>query len=1252
MPFCLDPRAESSFDNLDLQPSRCQSIAGSISHNSARSSQISMDFTRPSIDIPDDYPRRPDTIRLTPPRAAPSVSASASNTSASPSRLPSFHIGTIDEEMAVNASSPISHFPYQPPTLVAQHKLLSSRFSEDTIDDEPLIPHSASQGTFGPRLSAPRKSSGASDAFNTDSSRSSSMLHSDPSTQPRSQASAQAASDLYRRAYRFFDKEYTVQQSVDSGPMIASSPENPNAFGQAGHLDRPSLNGSDLSHEDSLPSSSRSRTSTQASFSDSASAWSTEDASNRPHAWAPVVVTSEHSKSKADVTLKHAATTLTAGGLRGSSSKQHDGLSIPSLPSMPSFNSSLTVTAANHAKNVRRRPSTADVYSQASQLSSQANSNLPLPALQSSYSSTDAVRYQAHSYIPPPAVSPTCNPVYPDIVADMDKKPTNTRLLRGRVASTPKLRLEANSLFPAQQALHLQHPVPPLPVKSALRTGDRRPSTSQTDGREPFFGRRFRSRTLGEADCDQASKAHVTFGNAVPQAAPLLASPLRPPILSSLSPAGATCLASQRHPSQASAISSELASPLYAMQPTPGSSICSASSPATTLSSLPVTPRTASAFPSSRPKSRGNSSASKPGGAGWASYLNSGLTLHLEGDHGRACQIDMTYLGYDPFGRPEQLVEGTEEARAITPKRPKSRGDKDLEAEQSGTLEFGPSDELPLDAYTFDLGRKWEASALLKHLTVGEETKADLLTRQAALSLNTLGNHEVAGYERKGRLAWKFAYSVEADVASADRRRLVPLRFSCSATLLNPERAKKSRFINLVKKQMVPTLASKAIVNVATPTDSPRSGSCTYEDRSSTATASPASQHVSNRPVIAASQLQPYPLQHFSSPVRRNTGDQIRCGAYNSPLRQLSRATMSSNRCTSADSSFCSQPTTPGRDAAGSENSARMLLQASPVSAQFGQTGASQRQLQTLASGTTAAGPLLQAELGQVQDNAGRRLQEKASLASLSASSMSSGSVHQAKPIMINGRKLIPISLPAGLARKSRIDPALLRANVVATEPGATVAERQRSTSMNSAGSVSDHSHQRRAPKQDANEGIRCLLSDQPRVGASSSRPPTASETIKREYLARTASEQSSPTTTAPTLRHQKSFAGAILTPLSFADEQSQARRRRSKTNEDGRLRPFTADAWGESQYPTREQQMRALSQQHRPPTGGEATLHSQTMTVPRGFRSAFVDGEGVKPLPAPPRPHNRPRTAQTITAAPEQSLYHAPMRAVQGVRS
>ncbi|SOV09624.1 uncharacterized protein UDID_08689 [Ustilago sp. UG-2017a] len=1298
VPLCLDPRVQLSSDGFQYCPARSRSIADSISPNSPRSSQISMHFGRLSIDIPDEYPRRPDSVRFTP----PPTSASASSSAISSARLPSSNIGTIDEDKPMQSSS-ISKIKYQPPSHNVQQRLLSSRFSEDTID-EPHLPHSGSQRTFAAQFSiAPSQSpAGLSDLSGTDSSRSSSIQHTDPSPAlGRTLAPAQAPAELHRRAYRSFDKEYTVQPRLQDDSLSGSSFVDRRQVAYSQRFDPSSgleANDSQLSHERSTPSSSRSQGSTHASSSDSASASSAEGTMSRSSAitGGPVAVLDNSHRADSYPAPDFVApdVSLSKMSVRTASTEKCDTLSIPLLPSIPSFNSTLTATLtatrADHTRDIRRRPSTADVYSQASHVSPHTFSNLPLPLLLPAPSPTEPVRYEVQPYSMDPAQSPASKSTRSTAHnADMANKSTTSRLLRARFASTPKLRLDTSSLFFSEEAMRAQPPVPPLPGPLSHPATDRRPSTAQMDGCAPFFGRRFRSRTLGESD--RLAPANMQAAVAATRSIPSPTSAPRTGMPSGLSASAV----SHRRPNQVSATSSELHSPMWLMQPTPGSSICSASSLATTNNSLPVTPRTTTAF--LRPKSRGNNSAAKSGGAGWASYLHSGLTLHLEQDNGRVSQLNMTYLAYDPFGRPEQLVQGSEAARALMPKGPKSRGDKDQEAEQCGTIEFGPSEDMRPESCFFDLPRKADRSILLKHLTSGDDTKADLLTRQAALSLKTAGSHQVSGYERKGRLAWKFAYRVEQDSVYPERRRLVSLRFSCSATLLNPERARKSRLLNLVKKQMGPTLASKAVAGSSN--DSPRSASFPYEDVAfATTTASPASSRFSSKQL--APEAQPPPV----SPIRRNNGTGAATGGfsnYDSPLRQASRTVASGNSIASADSSFCSQPVTPGRDSSMVDPTlSRMHLQASPASAHFASSSTAQRQLQSVGAASAAVAPALQLDLGNVDINAGqssRKLQQKASMASLgAASSISSDSVQLAQPVVINGRKLIPISLPAGLARRRQIDPTLLQANVIpssslqqrlvspTSQPDLrAAAARQRSTSMHSSASSSEHS-QRKANRHEVN-GLKCLLSNQPRtanVTSSSSRSPTAPETIKLEYLARSASEQAQQQTEhQQQLRHHKSFTGALLTPSAFADGTRQARRQRSKTTENGgQQRPFTADAWGESQFPTREQiaTVRAFGQKHTVEMERQASYGSSAGSheinnrhiIPREILAGSFNshssserqdqGEmsGYKPLPAPPRPQTRPRTAQTITAADKATSqqshgrYHIPAHTVHAVRS
>ncbi|KAL9933176.1 hypothetical protein V8E36_007894 [Tilletia maclaganii] len=255
-----------------------------------------------------------------------------------------------------------------------------------------------------------------------------------------------------------------------------------------------------------------------------------------------------------------------------------------------------------------------------------------------------------------------------------------------------------------------------------------------------------------------------------------------------------------------------------------------------------------------RPKSKG----------GWASHLSGGLTIHIDQDNHRSVQINLSYLNYDPFGRSETLVPpGTDGSRPATPKRSKTAlkasaaGEGDDDA--TGILEFGPIAGAE-DGWVFQhhtTGSSSSSSApILKHLTVGPEIKTDVLTRQAKLQLGVDGVHEVCGCEKRGKLGWKFVYRVEPCLDSVGRpvasgeKIIRPVQFLCSATLLDPSRAQKSRLINLVRKQVNANL-------VSTPVRSPASRSSQAEARAGTLGSTVPS------PLSASTRLTPmHPMQH------------------------------------------------------------------------------------------------------------------------------------------------------------------------------------------------------------------------------------------------------------------------------------------------------------------------------------------------------------------------------------------------------
>lgn len=247
-------------------------------------------------------------------------------------------------------------------------------------------------------------------------------------------------------------------------------------------------------------------------------------------------------------------------------------------------------------------------------------------------------------------------------------------------------------------------------------------------------------------------------------------------------------------------------------------------------------PKASTPTSSARPKTKG----------GWASHLSHGLTLHIEqGNKKFACR--MKYLYYDPFGRPESLcpdehqAAGGRSGRGLSSGagKPRSRngsvsagGDSEQwpEDQTMGVLEFTPDlndGQTSPTHMAFMTSVSDSSPVVLKHLTIGEDTRADLITRQADLSLGKSGTHEVSGSERKGKVSWRFVFGVEdlrrdgsagVEVGGAAEtvegvRLLQPLRFSCSTTLLDPTRARKARVINMIRKQIGPRLESHSVLD-------------------------------------------------------------------------------------------------------------------------------------------------------------------------------------------------------------------------------------------------------------------------------------------------------------------------------------------------------------------------------------------------------------------------------------------------------
>lgn len=211
---------------------------------------------------------------------------------------------------------------------------------------------------------------------------------------------------------------------------------------------------------------------------------------------------------------------------------------------------------------------------------------------------------------------------------------------------------------------------------------------------------------------------------------------------------------------------------------------------------------------------------------GWASHLTQGLTLHIEQGTKRF-SLKMNYLSYDPFGKPESLCSSEE--RPVTPGRPKSKNgnsEKDSSFEDSvGLLEFGPRNDLDANS-TFPSQLTLDATIdapILKHLVIGDDVKGDLITRQANLNMSNIGTREVSGSERRGKVTWRFIYGVEeCRLASGEiiegMKTMRPIGFFCSATLLDPSRAKKLRVMNIIRKQIGSHIESMPMNSSATST--------------------------------------------------------------------------------------------------------------------------------------------------------------------------------------------------------------------------------------------------------------------------------------------------------------------------------------------------------------------------------------------------------------------------------------------------
>ncbi|KZT42575.1 hypothetical protein SISSUDRAFT_1058355 [Sistotremastrum suecicum HHB10207 ss-3] len=109
-----------------------------------------------------------------------------------------------------------------------------------------------------------------------------------------------------------------------------------------------------------------------------------------------------------------------------------------------------------------------------------------------------------------------------------------------------------------------------------------------------------------------------------------------------------------------------------------------------------------------------------------------------------------------------------------------------------------------------------DSPPLLRRLTISGRDNHDHLSRQAQLSVKGNGVYTVSGLEDKGRLCWKFEYLVEDRRNKADKvidgeKNFTPISFSCSPELLSPERGKKIKIFQVMRKTITPKLSSSKL---------------------------------------------------------------------------------------------------------------------------------------------------------------------------------------------------------------------------------------------------------------------------------------------------------------------------------------------------------------------------------------------------------------------------------------------------------
>ncbi|WVR07889.1 hypothetical protein IAU60_004932 [Kwoniella sp. DSM 27419] len=158
------------------------------------------------------------------------------------------------------------------------------------------------------------------------------------------------------------------------------------------------------------------------------------------------------------------------------------------------------------------------------------------------------------------------------------------------------------------------------------------------------------------------------------------------------------------------------------------------------------------------------------------------------------------------FRQREQRALAQAAAWCESPTRPES-------FQQSGCWEFG------LPAKERD---KWqlhhaalEGLPVLHRLILGTDDKHDFLPRGATLQIRDPGVYVACGSEDRGKFEWKFEYLVQPKIspftgeAVMNERLVIPLALYVSPGFFAPERAQRTRLLNVFKKTLTPNIVAE-----------------------------------------------------------------------------------------------------------------------------------------------------------------------------------------------------------------------------------------------------------------------------------------------------------------------------------------------------------------------------------------------------------------------------------------------------------